>query len=235
LLSIEKIVVYYGSAQALSEVSMEIESGCITTVIGVNGAGKSTILKSICGLVPLTSGRITFMGTQINGLKAHNIVEMGISMVPEGKRLFPYMTVYENLVMGAFLRRDNDGIQRDIEMVYDYFPRLKERQTQKACSLSGGEQQMLAIGRGLLSNPKLMLLDEPSMGLSPIMTKKVGEIIQRIVGVSGVSVLLVEQNANLALQLAKNAYVVENGRVVMEGSVEMIRKHNYVKEAYLGL
>jgi len=234
MLNLKNIVVHYGGVEALKGISIDVEVGSITTLIGANGAGKSTCLRAISGLVPLTSGEIWFEDKRIDGMAPEKIVELGIGHVPEGKKLFLEMSVFDNLMTGAFLRKDKDGIERDLERVYEYFPLLRRARHRQASSLSGGEQQMLAIGRGLMSNPKLLLLDEPSLGLSPILTQEVASIIERITD-EGVPILLIEQNASLALKLASKGYVLETGRIALEGEAKQLQDNEHVKKAYLGL
>ena len=233
MLKIEDINVYYGNIQALKGVSMEINEGEIVTLIGANGAGKSTLLKTISGLLKPKQGKVLFEGDSIGGKAAQAIVKMGISHVPEGRRVFANMTVAENLELGAYLRKDKDGIHKDMEKVYELFPRLLERIKQQAGTLSGGEQQMLAMGRALMAKPRLLLLDEPSMGLAPLLVKQIFNIIQEI-SESGTTILLVEQNANLALSIADRAYVVETGRIVLSGKAEELTSSEEIKMAYLG-
>lgn len=233
MLKVEDINVYYGNIHALKGVSLEINEGEIVTLIGANGAGKSTLLKTISGLLKPKQGKIVFEGKQIAGKAAQTIVKQGISHVPEGRRVFANMTVGENLELGAYLRKDKKGIKQDMEMVYDLFPRLLERLKQQAGTLSGGEQQMLAMGRALMAKPRLLLLDEPSMGLAPLLVKTIFRIIEEI-NVSGTTVLLVEQNANLALSIADRAYVMETGRIVLSGNAEELTSSEKVKMAYLG-
>lgn len=233
MLKIEDIDVYYGNIQALKGVSMEINEGEIVTLIGANGAGKSTLLKTISGLLKPKQGKVLFEGDSIGGKAAQAIVKMGISHVPEGRRVFANMTVAENLELGAYLRKDKDGIHKDMEKVYELFPRLLERIKQQAGTLSGGEQQMLAMGRALMAKPRLLLLDEPSMGLAPLLVKQIFNIIQEI-SESGTTILLVEQNANLALSIADRAYVVETGRIVLSGNAEELTSSEEIKMAYLG-
>lgn len=233
MLKIEDLHVYYGNIHALKGVSLEIKEGEIVTLIGANGAGKSTLLKTISGLLKPKQGKIVFEGKQIAAKAAQTIVRQGISHVPEGRRVFANMTVEENLELGAFLRKDKKGIKQDMDMVYDLFPRLLERLKQQAGTLSGGEQQMLAMGRALMAKPRLLLLDEPSMGLAPLLVKTIFRIIEEI-NVSGTTVLLVEQNANLALSIADRAYVVETGRIVLSGNAEELTSSEKVKMAYLG-
>lgn len=234
MLDIDNIKVQYGSIEALKGVSIDVEAGSVTSLIGANGAGKSTCLRAVSGLVPLTSGEIWFDSKRIDGMAPEKIVRLGISHVPEGKRLFLEMSVFDNLMTGAFLRNDTDGIKRDLERIYNYFPVLRKARNRLASNLSGGEQQMLAIGRGLMPNPKLLLLDEPSLGLSPVLTREVGLIIKRIAD-EGFAILLIEQNATLALSLASKGYVLETGRIVLEGDTKQLRDNEHVKKAYLGI
>jgi branched-chain amino acid transport system ATP-binding protein len=234
MLILKNLVVRYGGVQALKGISMEARKGAVTTLIGANGAGKSTTLRAISGLVPITSGEILFEGGRIDGLAPETITKLGIVQVPEGKRLFPEMSVLDNLLTGAYLRKDVGRLAADLEDIYTYFPVLRKTSHRPASNLSGGEQQMLAIGRALMARPKLLLLDEPSLGLSPILTEEVGSIIEKIAN-EGVSILLIEQNASLALKLAQKAYVMETGRITLEGSPEELQKNAHVKEAYLGL
>ncbi|MFC8563272.1 ABC transporter ATP-binding protein [Peribacillus frigoritolerans] len=233
MLKIEDINVYYGNIQSLKGVSMEINEGEIVTLIGANGAGKSTLLKTISGLLKPKQGKVLFEGDSIGGKAAQAIVKLGISHVPEGRRVFANMTVAENLELGAYLRKDKAGIHKDMEKVYELFPRLLERIKQQAGTLSGGEQQMLAMGRALMAKPRLLLLDEPSMGLAPLLVKQIFNIIQEI-SESGTTILLVEQNANLALSIADRAYVVETGRIVLSGNAEELTSSEEIKMAYLG-
>ena len=233
LLEIAGLEVHYGQVAALKGVSMAVPVGGVVTIIGGNGAGKSTTLRAISGLTPISRGEICFDGKRIDRLAPEKIVARGIAHVPEGRRVFPDLTVEENLRTGAFLRRDLSGIERDLEAVYQRFPRLKERRRQWARSLSGGEQQMAAIGRALMSAPRLLLLDEPSMGLAPVMVQQIARIITDIVK-GGVPVVLVEQNAELALRLADYAYVLETGTVALEGAARDLHENAHVKRAYLG-
>jgi len=225
--------VFYERVEALKGISIAVEGGAIVTLIGANGAGKSTTLRAISGLIGVASGEIFFEEKKIDGLSPQQIVRVGIAHVPEGRRVFPYMTVRENLMLGAFRRKDKEGIQADLEGVLDHFPVLRERRSQSAGSLSGGEQQMLAIGRALMSNPRLLLLDEPSLGLAPLMVKEVGRIIvdinQRKVGI-----ILVEQNAQMALRLAHTGYVLETGSIALQGKASELIDNEHVKKAYLG-
>ncbi|GIM44892.1 ABC transporter ATP-binding protein [Collibacillus ludicampi] len=232
MLEVQDINVYYGAIHALKGVSLEVKEGEIVSLIGANGAGKSTILKTLSGLLKPRSGAIQFMGKAIAGLPAQEIVKMGISHCPEGRRVFANMTVEENLELGAYLRKDNE-IKSDLEKVYQRFPRLLERRKQLAGTLSGGEQQMLAIGRALMSRPKLLLLDEPSMGLAPLLVQEIFRIIQEI-NKGGTTVLLVEQNANQALKIAHRAYVLETGKIVLSGSAQELAESDDIRKAYLG-
>ncbi|MGJ3221438.1 ABC transporter ATP-binding protein [Geobacillus thermoleovorans] len=233
MLKVEAIDVFYGNIHALKGVSLEVNKGEIVTLIGANGAGKTTLLKTISGLLRPKSGDIVYEGASIAGKAAQTIVKHGISHVPEGRRVFANMTVEENLELGAFLRKDKDGIQQDFAKVFQLLPRLEERRKQLAGTLSGGEQQMLAIGRALMARPKLLLLDEPSMGLAPLLVKTIFRIIQEI-NESGTTILLVEQNAHMALSIAHRAYVLESGRVVLSGTASELQASEQVKQAYLG-
>lgn len=233
MLRIADLNVYYGAIHALKGISLEVHQGEIVTLIGANGAGKSTTLRTISGLIAPKSGAVDFEGQGIAGLGAHDIVRRGISQVPEGRRIFADMTVLENLELGAFIRNDKDGIASDMEMVFTRFPRLKERISQQAGTLSGGEQQMLAMGRALMSRPRLLLLDEPSMGLAPLLIKEIFSIIVDI-NKAGTTILLVEQNANMALSIANRAYVLETGRITLSGSAKDLAASEEVRKAYLG-
>ena len=234
LLEVKDITVHYYKVAAVRNISIAVEDGKIVTLIGSNGAGKTTTLRAISGLKHPSTGEIHFNGNRIDKLPSHKINALGIAMVPEGRRVFPQMTVIENLLTGAFLRKDKDDIQKDLEeVVYKHFPRLKERTKQAAGTLSGGEQQMLAMGRALMSAPKLLLLDEPSLGLSPIMCGEIAAII-RDIHAEGRTVVLVEQNARLALALAQHAYVIETGDIVLSGPAKELRENDDVKKAYLG-
>ena len=233
MLKIDNIDVYYGAIHALKGISLEVKEGEIVTLIGANGAGKSTTLRTISGLLKPKTGSITFLGQDIAGVRAHEIVKKGISQVPEGRRVFAEMTVMENLDLGAFVRKDKAGIQQDLKHVFELFPRLEERKNQSAGTLSGGEQQMLAMVRALMSRPKLLLLDEPSMGLAPLLIKEIFNIIVDI-NKSGTTVLLVEQNANMALSIANRAYVLETGRITLSGSAKELAASEDVRKAYLG-
>jgi branched-chain amino acid transport system ATP-binding protein len=233
LLEVRNLHVHYNKVAALKGVSLQVPSGGIVTIIGANGAGKSTTLRSISGLTKPSKGEIHFDGQRIDNLPAEKIVARGIAHVPEGRRIFPDLTVEENLRIGAFLRTDKAKIESDIEDIFQRFPRLKERRTQWARTLSGGEQQMVAIGRALMSGPKLLLLDEPSMGLSPVMVQEMARIVSDIAE-RGVPVVLVEQNAGLALKLASYAYVLEIGTVAVEGKAADLQTNDHVRRAYLG-
>jgi branched-chain amino acid transport system ATP-binding protein len=233
LLEVEDIHTFYGNIEALKGVSLTVEEGEVVTLIGSNGAGKSTTLRSISGLTPPRTGSIRFDGREIAMAPAEDVVSLGICQSPEGRRCFPRMTVRENLELGAYLRRDSQGIQADIERVFALFPRLEERERQKAGTMSGGEQQMLAIGRALMGNPRLLLLDEPSMGIAPILVDRIYETIAEI-NAQGTTILLVEQSANHALSVSSRGYVLETGRVVLAESSEALRANPEVQAAYLG-
>ncbi len=233
MLSIKNIDVFYGNIQALRGVSLEVEKGEIVSLIGANGAGKSTTLKAISGLVHPKNGTIEFEGINITNKPAQDIVKMRISQVPEGRRTFAQMTVQENLELGAYLRKDKEGIRNSFDRVFERFPILEERRFQKAGTLSGGEQQMLAMGRALMSQPKLLLLDEPSMGLAPILVQEIFNIIKTI-NEQGTTILLVEQNANMALSIADKVYVLETGRIVLSGDAAELQQSEEVRKAYLG-
>jgi len=231
MLKIDNLKVSYGGIEAVKGISLQVPERQIVTLIGANGAGKSTILRTISGLVKPVSGRIHLMGEDITAISPDRIVSKGVTLVPEGRRVFPDLTVLENLRIGAYLR--NDELEDDIRWVYDLFPRLKERSWQAAGTLSGGEQQMLAVGRALMSRPKIMMLDEPSLGLAPLVVKGIFEIIQEI-NKQGVTILLIEQNANMALRVAHSAYVLETGRITMTGSGAELLADSRIQEAYLG-
>ena len=233
MLKVENLVVSYGGIEALKGISLEVPEGKIVTLIGANGAGKSTLLRSIIGLVKPGSGKISYEEKDITGLNSQKIVETGITLVPEGRRVFPNLTVLENLKIGAYLRNDKDGIEQDIRWIYDLFPRLEERSWQMAGTLSGGEQQMLAVGRALMSRPKVLMMDEPSLGLAPLVIKDIFKIIQEINN-QGMTVLLIEQNANMALKIADIAYVLETGRITMTGTGKELLENPEIKAAYLG-
>ncbi len=233
LLEVENMHSFYGHIHALRGVSLTVEEGEVVTLIGSNGAGKTTTLRSIHGILPPREGRVVFRCEEIQGLPAHDMIKRGIAQSPEGRKIFPRMTVRENLEMGAYHRNDRREIQEDMTRVYDLFPRLKERVKQEAGTMSGGEQQMLAIGRSLMSRPKLLLLDEPSMGLAPVLVERIFQVIEEI-NKQGTTILLVEQNANVALEIATRGYVLETGRIVNTGSAEKLRQDPKVREAYLG-
>jgi branched-chain amino acid transport system ATP-binding protein len=233
LLEIENMHSYYGHIHALRGISLTVEEGEVVTLIGSNGAGKTTTLRSIHGILPPREGRIVFAGEEIQGVAAHELIGKGIAQSPEGRRIFFRMTVLENLEMGAYHRNDHSEIREDMDRVFDLFPRLKERTRQEAGTMSGGEQQMLAIGRALMSSPKLLLLDEPSMGLAPVLVERIFEIIREI-NKQGTTILLVEQNANVALEIATRGYVLETGAIVNSASAAELREDPSVREAYLG-
>ena len=234
MLRIEHIHVGYGKAVALRDVSMRLERGEMVTLLGANGAGKSTLLKAISGIMPPISGRITFNGEDIQKLPSHKIVQRGIVHVPEGRAVFPDLSVEENLRMGAFCRNDRAEVNRDMDFVFELFPRLRERTQQAAGTLSGGEAQMLAIARGLLAGPKMLMLDEPSLGLAPVVRDAIFEVIQQIYREKEITILLVEQNARWALQVARRGYVLENGRILLEDTGEALAENPHVQRAYLG-
>jgi branched-chain amino acid transport system ATP-binding protein len=234
MLKVKDLNVYYGGIHALKDINIEVKEGEIVTLIGANGAGKTSTLRAISGLVEYKQGDITFKDKSLKGLSAHKLVPMGISHVPEGRKIFANLTVMENLELGAYLRKDRDGVKKDYEMVFEKFPRLKERMKQNAGTLSGGEQQMLAIGRALMNRPKVLLLDEPSMGLAPLVVKGIFDIIVEINKTAGTTILLVEQNANMALSIADRAYVIETGKVVLSGDAKQLMSDPKVKSAYLG-
>ena len=233
MLEIKDINVYYGAIHAIKGISLTVNKGEIVTLIGANGAGKSTTLRTISGLLKPKTGSIEFLGNSIVAMPAHQIVKEGISQVPEGRRIFAEMTVVENLELGAFIRTDKEAVEEDMQMVFRRFPRLEERREQLAGTLSGGEQQMLAMGRALMSRPKLLLLDEPSMGLAPLLIKEIFSIIEDI-NQTGTTVLLVEQNANMALSIANRAYVLETGRITLSGDAKELAASEEVRKAYLG-
>ena len=233
MLEVKGLQVYYGMIQALKDVSFEVNRGEVIALIGANGAGKTTTLHTVTGLLPAKQGSIVFEGTDITKMPAHKIVEMGIAHVPEGRRVFAQLSVYENLIMGAYTRKDKKEIAENLENVYRRFPRLRERKTQRAGTLSGGEQQMLAMGRALMSNPKMIVMDEPSMGLSPIFVNEIFDIIEKV-SASGTTVLLVEQNAKKALSIADRAYVLETGNIVLSGDAKVLMNDDSIKKAYLG-
>ena len=235
MLEVKDIKTYYGNIQAIKGISLEISEGEIITLIGANGAGKTTTLMSISGIVPPKAGEILFMGQPLQELSPNQIVALGISQVPEGRRIFPYLTVMENLDMGAFLRNDTSEIQQDLEYIFDLFPILAERRHQSGGTLSGGEQQMLAVARALMARPRLLLLDEPSLGLAPLIVKQIFKIIRKINKENNTTIFLVEQNANLALQVAHRGYVMENGRITLSDTSQNLLANEDVKKAYLGI
>ena len=234
MLEIRDLTVSYGAIKALHGISLSVKQGDIVTLIGCNGAGKSTTLRAISGLVKPDSGTISYDGERVDNLPAHTIVARGLSHVPEGRMVFANLTVHENLMMGAYLQRDRAVVQRELEIVFNTFPRLKERDKQVAGTLSGGEQQMLAIGRALMSKPKFLMLDEPSLGLAPMLVKTIFEKVVQINRQHGITILLVEQNANLALEISSYGYVLETGRISLEDSSAVLRQNSQVKSAYLG-
>ena len=233
MLEIKDLEVYYGVIQAIKGISFEVNKGEVIALIGANGAGKTTILHTITGLLSPKKGSVMYEGTDITKTPAHKIVSLGMAHVPEGRRVFADLSVYENLKMGAYTRKDKNGVEETLERVYERFPRWKERKSQMAGTLSGGEQQMLAMGRALMSKPKIILMDEPSMGLSPILVNEIFDIIQEV-SKSGTTVLLVEQNAKKALSIADRAYVLETGKIVLEGKAEDLLNDDSIKKAYLG-
>jgi branched-chain amino acid transport system ATP-binding protein len=233
LLEIKHATVYYEKSMALDDVSLNVAEGEVVTIIGANGAGKSTLMRAISALVPLTSGEIWFLGQRIDRMPTHEIVRRGIGHIPEDRKLFPYLKVISNLKLGASLRKDKGGINRDMDEIFERFPILGERRNQLAGTLSGGQQQMLAIARGLMARPKLLLMDEPSLGLAPLMIDEVGRVIQYI-NKRGVSVLLVEQNVSLAFRISTRGYALQVGRVVFKGNVEQLKSPETIRKAYLG-
>lgn len=235
LLKIRNIESYYGPIMAIRGVSLDVRKGQIVTVLGANGAGKTTLMKTVSGVMDPEKGQITFEGEEIQGGEPHKIVERGIVHVPEGREIFPLLTVNENLTLGGYTRSDRAAIERDREMVFSYFPILKERRDQEAGFLSGGQQQMLAIGRGLMARPKIMLLDEPSLGLSPILVQEIFAILKRLNEEQNVTMMLVEQNAKVALELAHDGYVMEIGRIVMQGPADKLIKSEDIQNFYLGV
>ena len=235
MLRVNGISTYYGNIQALKNICLEIAEGEIITLIGANGAGKTTTLMSISGLVPPRQGEIVFKGEPIHGMSPEKIVSLGISQVPEGRRIFPYLTVAENLDMGTYLRKDKDNIRKDLSYIWDLFPILSKRRHQAGGTLSGGEQQMLAISRALMAKPRLLLLDEPSLGLAPLIVRQIFDIIRKINSENNTTIFLVEQNANLALKVAHRGYVMENGTITMSDSAPNLLSNEAVKKAYLGL
>jgi len=234
MLEIENLVVNYGAIAALHGISLKVQQGDIVTLIGANGAGKTTLLRTVSGLVRPKSGEVRYSGRPLTSLAAHEIVKRGVAQVPEGRMIFANLTVWENLKMGAYLQKEKSAIEKELAYVFGIFPRLKERQKQVAGTLSGGEQQMLAIGRALMSKPKFLMLDEPSLGIAPLLVKLIFEKIVEINRQQGITILLVEQNANLALQVASYAYVLESGRITLQDSSAQLRQNPEVKRAYLG-
>lgn len=232
-LEIKDLRVHYGKVEALKGISLEIGEGEAVALMGANGAGKSTTLKAVSGLKKITSGEIRLEGKRIDKISPQDIVKLGVVQIPEGRRLFPNMTVLENLLLGAYLRKDRDGIKKTLEDIYGHFPVLGQRRRQRAGTLSGGEQQMVAIGRALMAKPKLLLLDEPSIGLSPVVVAEIGRVIMDI-SQGGIAIFLVEQNARLAFKLSQRGYVLETGRLVLHGSTVELASNEYVKKAYLG-
>ena len=233
MLEVKDLNVYYGMIQAIKGISFEVNQGEVIALIGANGAGKTTTLHAVTGLTPVKSGHIFFEGKDITKVPAHKIVSMGMAHVPEGRRVFAQLSVYQNLKMGAYTRKDKDEIRQTLDMVYEHFPRLEERKNQMAGTLSGGEQQMLAMGRAMMSEPKLLMLDEPSMGLAPILVEQIFDIIREL-HKAGATILLVEQNAQMALQVANRAYVLETGKITLSGSGKELLESDSIKKAYLG-
>ena len=233
LLKLKDVTIHYETAEAVKGVTLEVPEGAVVGMIGANGAGKSTILKAVSGLVPITQGEINFKNKRIDGMATHEIVSLGVVYVPEGRRLFPHMTVLANLRLGAYLRKDKAAIESDIENIFRLFPRLKDRHLQKAGTMSGGEQEMLAICRGLMAKPKLLLLDEPSLGLSPLIIEELVTII-RDINKNGISILLVEQNASLVTEVTHKGYVLEVGKVVLEGNISELMANKQVQRAFIG-
>jgi branched-chain amino acid transport system ATP-binding protein len=233
LLNLKDVRVHYEKAEAIKGVTIEMAEGTVVGIIGSNGAGKSTIIKAVSGSVPVTVGEISFMGKRIDKMATHHLVKLGIVHIPEGRRLFPYMNVLANLQIGAYLRKDKSNVKKDLDQIFERFPRLWERRHQQASTMSGGEQQMLAIGRGLMAKPRLLLLDEPSLGLAPLVVKELATIISDI-NKSGIAVLLVEQNAGLVTEVADRGYVLEVGKVVLEGNMKEIINNEIVQRAFLG-
>ena len=235
MLELKNVKTYYGNIQALKGIDLSVEEGEIITLIGANGAGKTTTLMSICGIVPPRSGQILFRGNPIHDTKPDRIVSLGICQVPEGRRIFPYLTVMENLDLGAYLRKDKAGIKQDLDYIFELFPILAERRHQAGGTLSGGEQQMLAISRSLMARPRLLLMDEPSLGLAPLVVKQIFEIIAKVNEENKTTIFLVEQNANLALKVAHRGYVMETGKITLADSAQHLLDNEQVRKAYLGI
>jgi branched-chain amino acid transport system ATP-binding protein len=233
MLSLRNISVHYGKAEAVRDVTMEVTRGTVTGLVGNNGAGKSTILKVISGLLPLSAGEIWFEDKRIDKIETHEIVRLGVIQVPEGRRLFPHMTVLDNVAIGAYLRKDKVGIKENMERVWERFPRLKERRSQKVGTLSGGEQQMVAIARALMAKPRILLMDEPSLGLAPLIVEELADIV-RAIAKEGITVFLVEQNAGLTSELTSYVYVLQVGRVILEGDIKEMMSNEVVRKAFLG-
>ncbi len=234
ILEVNDLNVYYGGIHAIKNISFDIKKGEVVSLIGANGAGKTSTLHAVSGLIPIKAGEISLNGINITNIEAHKLVGMGMAHVPEGRRIFTELTVLENLEMGAYVRNDKDGIKADMENMFNIFPRLAERKKQLAGTMSGGEQQMLAMARALMSNPSLLLLDEPSMGLAPLLVQEIFKIIERINKEQGVTILLVEQNANMALSIADRGYVLETGQIILEGTGKELISNPEIKKAYLG-
>ncbi len=234
ILEVNDLNVYYGGIHAIKNISFDIKKGEVVSLIGANGAGKTSTLHAVSGLIPIKAGEISLNGINITNIEAHKLVGMGMAHVPEGRRIFTELTVLENLEMGAYVRNDKDGIKTDMENMFNIFPRLAERKKQLAGTMSGGEQQMLAMARALMSNPSLLLLDEPSMGLAPLLVQEIFKIIERINKEQGVTILLVEQNANMALSIADRGYVLETGQIILEGTGKELISNPEIKKAYLG-
>jgi len=235
MLELKNVHTYYGNIRALKGIDLKVEEGEIITLIGANGAGKTTTLMSICGIVPPRSGEILFLGKPIHDMKPDKIVSLGICQVPEGRRIFPYLSVMENLDLGAYLRRDKEEIKKDLDYIFELFPILAERRHQAGGTLSGGEQQMLAISRSLMARPRLLLMDEPSLGLAPLVVKRIFEIIAKINSENRTTIFLVEQNANLALKVANRGYVMETGKITLADSANRLLNNDEVRKAYLGI
>jgi branched-chain amino acid transport system ATP-binding protein len=233
LLSLKEVKVHYGKAEAIKGITITVPAGSITGLVGANGAGKTTIMRAVSSLQPITAGEIWFQNKRIDGMASHDIVKLGIVQVPEGRKLFPYMSILENIKTGAYLRKDETAMKEDLDKIWQRFPRLSERRNQRAETLSGGEQQMLAIGRALMAKPKLLLMDEPSLGLAPLIVENLANVIEEI-NKEGITVLLVEQNAGLAFSLTEKVYVLEVGKIVLEGKSKELMDHELVRKAFLG-